>query len=82
MDPRALLTFSRSEPDQGLLEGLLCGAAIPLIRLRELPTLAVPVPSREEAQRFIEAFKRQASDQADIDRLMKEQTQPPAARWA
>ncbi len=81
-DPRVLFTFLRCEPGQGLLKGIVCGAAIPLIRLRELLAVAVPVPSREETQRLIEAFERQASNQANIDRLTKEQAQPSAAQWA
>lgn len=82
LDPRVLFTFLRSELGQEILKGIVSGAAIPLIQLRELLALAVPVPSPEEAQRFIDAFERQAAIQADLDRLTKEQAQLSAALWA
>jgi type I restriction enzyme M protein len=82
LDPRVLFTFLRSDLGQELLKGIVSGAAIPLIQLRELLALAVPVPAQEVAEGFIDNFDRQARIQAEIDRLVQEQTQLSAALWA
>ncbi len=82
LDARVLFTFLRSELGQELLKSIVSGAAIPLIQLRELLALSVPVPSQSDATRFIDTFERQASIQAEIDRLTKEQAQLSAGLWS
>lgn len=82
LDPRVLFTFLRSDIGQQLMMATVAGAAIQLIQVRELTVLAVPIPPKDQAQRIIDRFNKEASLQAEIDRLTKEQALLATAPWA
>ncbi|NCC23001.1 MAG: type I restriction endonuclease [Alphaproteobacteria bacterium] len=80
-DPRALLLELRSTLGQELLSGIVSGASIPLIQLRELSRLPLPVPDAETAQRATDAFEREIELQQEIERLQKQQAELSADLW-
>jgi type I restriction enzyme M protein len=81
IEPRALAMQLRSPIGQELLDGIVSGATIHLIQLRELAHLPVMVPSREVANRAIAALDEEASLQREIDDLRWKQAQVAAELW-
>ena len=81
IEPRALAMQLRSPIGQELLDGIVSGATIHLIQLRELAQLAVMVPSREIAGRAIAALDEEAALQREIDGLRWKQAQIAADLW-
>lgn len=58
IDPRVLFSFLRSEIGQSQLRQIVSGASVPLIQLRELEKIGIPVPDRLEQKKTIEDFER------------------------
>lgn len=81
IDPRVLLVQLRSPIGQELLTGIVSGASIPLIQLRELMRLPVPLPDPAQSSRAISALDREASIQMEIDLLSKRQAEVAAGLW-
>jgi type I restriction enzyme M protein len=82
VEPRTLALQLRSELGQSLLSGIVSGAVIPLIQLRELMLLPVLLPAIEEQRRAAEALDREAAMQEEIDRLRHVQSEIAADLWA
>lgn len=82
LDPRALALQLRSPLGQELLNGIVSGAAIPLIRLKELTRLPVLVPDLDSARRAAEVLEQEAQIQREIDRLREEQERLSADLWS
>lgn len=57
IDPRVLFSFLKSEIGQIQLRQIVSGASVPLIQLRELEKISIPIPSRIEQARTIETFE-------------------------
>jgi type I restriction enzyme M protein len=81
IDPRALALQLRSPLGQELIGGIVSGATIQLIQLKELMRLQVLVPDLETAHRAADALEQEAQLQREIDRLRQEQTQATAGLW-
>lgn len=81
MDPRALFMQLRSPLGQQLLKGIVSGATIPLIQLKELrklPVIAQDLPTQQRATRALE-------EEADLERqitdLREQQAFQTASLW-
>jgi type I restriction enzyme M protein len=81
IDPRALAVQLRSPLGQELLRGIVSGASIPLIQVRELLRLHVLVPDPVTAERALEALDQEAELQREIDQLLKKQADVAADLW-
>lgn len=82
IDARALFVQLRSSLGQKLLAGIVSGASIQLIQLRELMRLQVLMPDQEVEQRAINALDQEAKLQREIDHLREQQAQIAADIWA
>lgn len=82
LDPRTLFMELRSPLGQEILSGIVSGATIPLIQLRELNRLELPLPPPETARRAQEAFEQEVAIQREIDALQKRQAEISADLWA
>lgn len=80
-DPRALLVLLRSSLGQELLKGIVVGASMPLIQIRELMMLEIPVPTPEEAARAISSLEQEARLQEEIDALISKQAEQTNGLW-
>lgn len=58
IDPRVLFSFLKSEIGQAQLRQIVSGASVPLIQLRELEKISIPIPQRIEQARTIETFEK------------------------
>lgn len=58
LDPRVLFSFLKSDIGQAQLKQVVSGASVPLIQLRELEKIRIPVPTRLEQEKTIEAFEK------------------------
>ena len=82
LDPRALAVLLRSPLGQELLQGVVSGATIQMIQVRELTTqLAIPVPTSFEATQAVESLEQEAHLQRDIDRLRAQQAALAVDLW-
>jgi type I restriction enzyme M protein len=81
VDPRTLALQLRSPFGQELLKGIVSGATIPLIQLRELTRLPVLVPDLETARRAGEALEEESRIQGEIDRLREAQAEAARDMW-
>lgn len=82
LDPRALALLLRSPLGQELLQGVVSGATIPMIQVRELTTqLAIPVPTSLEAMQAVESLEQEANLQSEIDRLRAQQAAVTRDLW-
>lgn len=82
LDPRTLFLELRSPLGQELLSSIVAGATIPLIQLKELNRLALPVPDAETAQRAAEAFEQEIALQQEINQLQEKQAALSSDLWA
>jgi len=57
------------------------GSAIPFIQLKELEKLSLPLPTKEEAEKAIEALEEEAKIQEKIVALQKRQTELSSDFW-
>ncbi len=81
IDPRALTVLLRSQLGQSLIRGIVSGATIPLIQLRELSSLQLPIPSLADSAKAVDALEQEAAFQTQIDSLRAEQTHLTASLW-
>lgn len=58
IDPRVLFSFLKSEIGQAQLKQVVSGASVPLIQLRELEKIRIPIPDRLEQEKTIDAFEK------------------------
>ena len=82
IDPLTLALQLRSTLGKALLSGIVSGATIQLIQLKELNRLQVLVPDQKTTQQAAEAFATEVQLQHEIDRLRTQQTQATAHLWA
>ncbi len=81
IDPRALALQLRSPFGQELLNGVVSGATIPLIPLRELMRMQVLVPTLDTARRAGDALEEESRIQGEIDRLRRAQAEVAKDLW-
>lgn len=81
IDPLTLALQLRSPLGQQLLSGIVSGATIPLIQLKELTRLQVLVPDQKTIQRAAAAFATEVQLQQKIDRLRAQQAEATAHLW-
>ena len=79
--PKVLFMYLRSEIGQNLLQSMVSGATIPLIKLQALKELPVILPSEEQADKIISTFDRIVELQSKIDTLKQEQESLSYAYW-
>lgn len=58
IDPRVLFSFLKSDIGQSLLKQIVSGAAVPLIQLRELEMLRIPIPSTEQQEEIVKLLEK------------------------
>lgn len=81
IDPSALYLLLRSPLGQALLAGVVSGATTPLIQLRELLALKIPVPTSDETQRAIYALEQERKLQDQLALLVREQAAIASDLW-
>lgn len=81
IDPRALFMQLRSPLGQQLLKGIVSGATIPLIQLKELRKLSVILPDAATQQRAIDALEAEAVLARQIHQLREEQAFQASSLW-
>jgi len=81
IDPRALFMQLRSPLGQQLLKGIVSGASIPLIQLKELRKLPVILPDAATQQRAIDALEAEAVLARQIHQLREEQAFQASSLW-
>lgn len=81
IDPRVLALQLRSPLGRELLSGIVSGATIQMIQIKELAKLPVFMPDINTGHRSIEALEREAELQQQIDRLRNEQERVAADIW-
>lgn len=83
IDPRTLYMFLKSGIGQSLLKQIVsAGSTVPLIQLRELEKLRVPVPSPAEQRSLIDTFEHLTGLEHQIRRIRSEQDQLVSCLWA
>jgi type I restriction enzyme M protein len=81
IDPRALFMQLRSPLGQQLLKGIVSGATIPLIQLKELRKLLVIAPDLPMQQRAATALEEEADLERQITELREKQAFQTASLW-
>lgn len=81
MEPRALFMQLRSPLGQQLLKGIVSGATIPLIQLKELRKLPVIAQDLATQQRATRALEEEADLERQITELRKQQASQTASLW-
>lgn len=81
IDPSALYLLLRSPLGQALLAGVVSGATTPLIQLRELLSLKIPVPSSNETQKAINVLAQEGEIQDQLALLVREQASIASDLW-
>lgn len=82
IDPRALFLQLRSALGRELLKGIVSGATIQLIQLRELERLEILLPDADVCQQAIEALEKEARLQNEINHLRQEQSLLTSDLWS
>ena len=81
IDPRALFMQLRSPLGQQLLKGIVSGATIPLIQLKELRKLPVILQDAATQQQAIAALEAEAALERQITQLRNEQALKASSLW-
>jgi type I restriction enzyme M protein len=81
IDPRALFMQLRSPLGQQLLKGIVSGATIPLIQLKELRKLPVIDQDAATQRQVINALEAEAALERQITQLRDEQTLQASSLW-
>jgi type I restriction enzyme M protein len=81
IDPRVLFSFLKSEVGQAQLKQIVSGASVPLIQLRELEKIKIPIPDLLEQQKTIEVFERIVEIERLVVKSRDEQRQLSNAIW-
>lgn len=79
---KALFLVLRSKLGQDLLKLITSGSTIPMITLRDLVKLEVPVPTMENGARAAEALAREEELQRQIEDLKRQQLAVVGDDWA
>lgn len=82
LDPRVLFTFLKSEAGQLLLKQIVSGAAVPLIQLRELEKIKIPLPSLEEQGQMIAKFEDMNRIENDVKNLFAKLASVSSSIWS
>lgn len=82
LNQRVLYSFLKSEIGQLQLKGIVTGAAVPVIQVRELEKLRIPVPTHEEAEVIASKFENLSDIEKTILQHRKEQEQLSASIWS
>ncbi len=81
IDPRVLFSFLRSEFGQAQLKRIVSGASVPLILLRDLEKIKIPVPSRVEQDEAIKVFEKIVEIERLVASYRDEQQKLSNAIW-
>jgi type I restriction enzyme M protein len=82
IEPKVLAMELRSPFGQELLKTVSSGATIPLIQLKELLRLQVPVPDAATAEEARSALEGEAEIQSEIEFLQHKQASLAKSLWA
>lgn len=78
----ALFLLLRSSFGQQLLTAITSGAVIPLVSLRELLRMEIPLPTLEEGAKASEVLRKEAELQAEIEALQRRQAVVSKSLWS
>jgi type I restriction enzyme M protein len=82
LDARVLFTFLKSAAGQGLLRQIVsAGSTVPLIQLRDLVKLPVPIPPLVEQQAIIADFERLVDLEQQVVHLREQQAALAGNFW-
>lgn len=81
LNQRVLYSFLKSDIGQMQLKGIITGAAVPVIQVRELEKLRIPVPTHEEAEVIANKFEKLSDIEKIILQHRQEQEQLSASFW-
>lgn len=82
LDARVLFVFLKSAAGQSLLKQIVsAGSTVPLIQLRDLEKLRIPIPTVQEQQAIIADFEQLVALEQEIGRLRKQQVMIAANFW-
>jgi len=81
IDPRVLFSFLKSEVGQAQLKQIVSGASVPLIQLRELEKIKIPIPELPEQKKTIEVFERIVEIERLVTKSRDEQRHLSNAIW-
>jgi len=81
IDPRVLFSFLKSEVGQAQLKQIVSGASVPLIQLRELEKIKIPIPELHEQQKTIAVFERIVEIERLVTKSRNEQRHLSNAIW-
>lgn len=82
IDPRVLFTFLKSDAGQLLLKQIVSGAAVPLIQLRELGKIKIPIPTKPEQEKLITEFEEISTMEEAVTLLRKGQAEKVLKMWS
>ena len=82
VDPKALFLILRSSLGQDLLKTITSGSTIPMITLRDLSKLEVPVPTQTSGRRAAEVLEMEEALQHQIEDLKRQQFAVAGDDWA
>jgi type I restriction enzyme M protein len=81
IDPRVIFSFFKSEAGQIQLKKIVSEASVPLIQLRELEKITIPVPDRVIQEEVIRAFEKTVEIEHAIANFRDEQHRLNSAIW-
>lgn len=81
IDPRVLFSFLKSDAGQLQLKQIVSGSAVPLIPLRELEKIRIPIPSRDEQKEILDKFQKLVSLEEQIASLKAGQAETYCSMW-
>lgn len=82
VDPKVLYAYLKSDIGQTQISGLIKGATIPNISLKELKQIPVIVPSLEEQEQAIACIDKSRETQKAIEQLLSEQYTRQGELWS
>lgn len=81
LDSRALAMQLRSPLGQELLAGIVAGATIPMIQIRELMRMKVIIPDSTTAKHALHTLDQESQFQEEIERLREKQKDLASGLW-
>lgn len=83
IDPRALFVFLKSEAGQLLLKQIVsAGSTVPLIQLRALEKVSIPIPAKKEQESVIAAFEEIQAMEKHVQELRNTQIKVSKQYWS
>lgn len=82
VDPHALLLLLRSPLGQELIATIASGVSVPMITLRDLMRLEVPLPHAQSGEQARKVLDTERALQVEIERLRREQQQVAGSEFA